>query len=116
MSAARTVTARFAPLNPLAACTVTRSTATVAQIPSGHPRVLMANAELKACLQRQMQYSAPVATRMKSYVDAQMASGNIYGFEPWFAALGLPGHAATPATPTTRWQRTDAFVASRKRP
>ena len=111
MSTARSVTARFAPLNPLAECSITRSNSTVAQIPSGHPRVLIAHAELKDCLQRQMTHSAPAALRMKTYVDAQMAGGNIYGFEPWFAALVYQ------ATGDTRYadyavQRTDAFVAS----
>ena len=111
MSAARTVSARFAPLNPLAACTVTRSTGTQAQIASGHPRVLLANAELKACLQRQISHRAPAAVRMKDYVDAQLAGGNIYGFEPWFAALVYQ------ATGDVRYaddavRRTDAFVAS----
>ncbi|MFN0182715.1 MAG: Ig-like domain-containing protein [Aquabacterium sp.] len=111
MSTARTVTASFASLNPLAQCTVTRSTGTTAQISSTHPRILLANSELKTCLQRQITHAAPAALRMKSYVDAQMVSNNIYGFEPWTAALVYQ------ATGDLRYadyavQRTDAFVAA----
>jgi hypothetical protein len=111
MDGARSVSARFAVLNPLAECTVTRSTSTVAQIAASHPKVLLAQAELKACLQHQMSLAAPAAVRMKNYVDAQMAGGNIYGFEPWVAALVYQ------ATGDVRYadyavQRTDAAVAA----
>lgn len=111
MDGARGVSARFALLDPLAQCTVTRSTATVTQVAATHPKVLLAHAELKACLERQMALAAPAAVRVKNYVDAQMAGGNIYGFEPWVAALVYQ------ATGDVRYadyavQRTDAAVAA----
>ena len=87
MSGPRTVTARFVAADPLAACSVTRSSSTVAVIAESHPKLLLANAELKACLQEKFTRRAPEAMRLKALVDVALGGGKPYNFSPWFAAL-----------------------------
>jgi hypothetical protein len=111
MSAARSVTAVFTPVSPLAQCTVTRSTASVAQVSATHPKLLLANAELKACLQRKLQANAPEAVRFKSLVDRAMAGNVDYGFSPWFAAL-MYQMSGDVRYAEFAIRLTDAFVAS----
>jgi hypothetical protein len=87
MSGPRAVTARFVAVDPLAACAVTRSTAAAPVIATGRPKLLLANAELKACLQDKYARSAPEVMRLKALVDSVLAGANPYNFSPWFAAL-----------------------------
>ncbi len=87
MSGARSVTARFVAADPLAACNVTRSTSSVAVIPESRPKLLLANAELKACLQEKYTRGAPEAMRLKEVVDSALGGAKPYNFSPWFAAL-----------------------------
>jgi len=87
LSSARTVTARFVPVDPLAACDVTRSNAAAPVIATTRPKLLLANAELKACLQDKYARGTPEAMRLKSLVDTVVAGARPYNFSPWFAAL-----------------------------
>ncbi len=87
MSGARTVTARFVPADPLAACDVTRSNAAIPVISATRPKLLLANAQLKACLQDKYARGAPEVMRLKSLVDSALAGARPYNFSPWFAAL-----------------------------
>ena len=87
LSSARTVTARFVPADPLAACDVTRSHAAAPVISTTRPKLLLANAELKACLQDKYARGAPEVMRLKTLVDSVVAGARPYNFSPWFAAL-----------------------------
>ena len=77
LSSARTVTARFVPADPLAACDVTRSHAAAPVISTTRPKLLLANAELKACLQDKYARGAPEVMRLKTLVDSVVAGGII---------------------------------------
>ena len=56
-------------------------------IASGHPKVLLSSAATKSRLQQLLANGTPSAARFKNMVDSQLAGGNLYDFQPWFAAL-----------------------------
>ena len=88
VTGARSLSASFASSGgPVAGCTLPRGTATTPVISSTHPKVLLNHAATKSCLQQLLTSGAPSATRFKTMVDNQMAGGDYYGFEPWYAAL-----------------------------
>ena len=95
----------------LAACVLTRSSSTTVSIATVHPRILLRDATYKTCLQQSLAASTPGAARFKSLVDSQLAGGDSYAFEPWFAALmyQLTGNTAYADYAVSR---TEAFVAS----
>ncbi len=80
-------------------------------IASGHPKILLSNAATKTRLQQLLANGTPSATRFKSMVDSQLAGGNLYDFQPWFAALMYQltgeGRYADYAV-----QQTEAYVAA----
>jgi hypothetical protein len=81
------------------------------QISPTHPRILLANDPALARLKEQLQGNEAAARRFRDVVTSQMTGGNVYGFEPWFAALmfrltGEPLYAAYAI------QQTDAVVAA----
>ncbi|TXH60466.1 MAG: hypothetical protein E6Q93_06750 [Burkholderiaceae bacterium] len=111
MSQARTVSATFAGSTGAAGCTLTRGTATSPTFASSHPKVFLNHAATKSCLQTLLANGTSSATRFKSMVDSQLAGGNIYGFEPWYAAL-MYQVTGEQRYATYAIQQTDAFVAS----
>lgn len=74
-------------------------------------RILLNHAPTKARLQSLLASNAATATRFKAMVDAELAGGSAYAFEPWFAAMlyQLTGNASYCQFAI---QRTDAYVAS----
>ncbi|MEJ1937019.1 hypothetical protein WDZ92_43055, partial [Nostoc sp. NIES-2111] len=87
VNGARRVAARFAVQDARAECVVPRSTSTTATLAASHPKVLLSNADLKACLQQRMATGAPSALRFKALVDSQVAGTSNYGYEAWWSAL-----------------------------
>jgi hypothetical protein len=76
-----------------------------------HPRILLADDPGLARLKTQLQGNEAAARRFRDVVISQMTGGNVYGFEPWYAALmfrlsGEPLYAAYAI------QVTDAAVAA----
>ncbi len=55
-------------------------------IPEGHPRVYL-NAQNRTRLTTALGSGATTAKRFHDMVDQQMAGGDVYGFQAWFAAL-----------------------------
>ena len=95
----------------LAACVLTRSSSTTVSIASTHPRVLLSDASYRTCLQQMLAAPTASATRFKGLVDSQLAGGNAYAFEPWFAALMFQLTGSTTYADYAV-SRTEAFVAS----
>lgn len=93
------------------ACGNARPTGNTVTIASGHPRVLLADANSKVCLQQLVSANWPAAVRFKGMVDGQLGGANYYDFKPWYAALmyQLTGNVAYADYAIAR---TDAFVAS----
>ena len=88
MDGAKTITARFAPINPLAECNVNRSNAATPVVAATHPKLLLANTEFKDCMQKKFTLQAPEAMRLKAVVDRAMAGGSRDSdFAPWWPAL-----------------------------
>jgi hypothetical protein len=76
-----------------------------------HPRILRADDPGLARLKTQLQGNEAAARRFRDVVTAQMSGTDVYGFEPWYAALmfrltGEPLYAAYAI------QATDASVAA----
>ena len=92
-------------------CLLTRSSSTTVSILPAHPRVLLRDATYRSCLQQLLAVPTPAAARFKALVDAQLAGGNAYAFEPWFAALMYQLTGST-AYADYAVSRTEAFVAS----
>jgi hypothetical protein len=92
-------------------CVLARSASTTMSISSTHPRVLLRDATYRSCLQQLLAIPTAAAARFKNLVDSQLAGGNAYAFEPWFAALmyQLTGNTAYADYAVGR---TDAFVTS----
>lgn len=111
MSQARVVSATFTGSSSGAGCSLTRGTATSPTFASAHPKVLLNHAATKSCLQTLLSNGTGSATRFKNMVDSQLAGGNIYGFEPWYAAL-MYQVTGEQRYATYAIQQTDAFVAS----
>lgn len=112
MTTSRRVTARFAPIDPLAECMAPRSNHdTNWQISPTHPKVLLSDTAWKTCLQQRLSRGTPAAQRFKALVDSQVGGSNNYGYEAWWSALmyQLTGEAryATHAIAMT-----DALVAA----
>ncbi len=112
MSQARVVSATFSSTGAGGqGCTLTRASGTSPTFASSHPKVLLNHAATKTCLQTLLSNGTSSATRFKGMVDTQLNGGNIYGFEPWYAALMYQ------VTGEVRYAsyaiaQTDAFVAS----
>jgi len=112
LSQAQIVSANFASSGgPVAGCTLPRGTATAPVVSGTHPKVLLNHAATKSCLQQLLNSGSASATRFKNMVDSQMNGGNVYGFEPWYAAL-MYQVTGQQAYATYAIQQTDAFVAS----
>ncbi len=111
MSQARVVSATFSGSGGVAGCTLPRASGTSPTFSSSHPKVLLNHAATKSCLQQLLASGTPSATRFKSMVDSQLNGGNIYGFEPWYAAL-MYQVTGEQRYATYAIQRTDAFVTS----
>ncbi len=92
-------------------CLLARSTSTTVSISTTHPRILLRDATYRSCLQQLLAVPTPAAARFKALVDSQLAGGDAYAFEPWFAALmyQLTGETAYADYAVSR---TEAFVAS----
>ena len=73
--------------------------------------MLLRDARYRDCLRQLLAEGTPGASRFKSIVDTQLARGNVYAFQPWYAALmyQLTGKAAYADHAVSR---TEAFVAS----
>jgi hypothetical protein len=95
----------------LTECVATRATSATPSIASAHPRVLLQDARYRDCLRQLLAEGTPGASRFKSIVDTQLARGNVYAFQPWYAALmyQLTGKVAYADHAVSR---TEAFVAS----
>jgi hypothetical protein len=55
-------------------------------VPDGHPRVYLSPDQLTR-LKGLLASGTPAATRFKGMVDDQLAGGDVYDFQAWFAAL-----------------------------
>ncbi len=79
--------------------------------PLGSPRILISDAATLTRYRSLVTANAPSAVRFKSMVDSQVTGANIYGFEPWYAALmgQITGSASYCTYAVTK---TEAFVAS----
>ncbi len=80
-------------------------------IPTAHPRILLSDTATADRLTQQLANSAPSAVRFKQMVDLEITDGNVYAFEPWFAAL-IYRLTNTVSYATFAIQRTDAWVAA----
>lgn len=55
--------------------------------PLGTPRILVPDGATMAALRNLLSTNAPSAARFRQSVDLEVANGDIYGMEPWHAAL-----------------------------
>ena len=94
----------------LTECVTSRESSATASIAEAHPRVLLRDARYRDCLRQLLAEGTPGATRFKTVVETQLARGNVYAFQPWYAALmyQLTGKAAYADYAVSR---TEAFVA-----
>ena len=94
----------------LTECVPTRNASATPSIAGTHPRVLLRDARYRDCLRQLLAEGTPGASRFKTIVETQLARGNVYAFQPWFAALmyQLTGKAAYADHAVSR---TEAFVA-----
>ncbi len=94
----------------LTECVPTRNASATPSIAGTHPRVLLRDARYRDCLRQLLAEGTPGASRFKTIVETQLARGNVYAFQPWFAALmyQLTGKAVYADHAVSR---TEAFVA-----
>ncbi|MFT3954836.1 MAG: alginate lyase family protein [Piscinibacter sp.] len=113
MSQARVVSATFSGSGTGGSgCSLTRASGTSPTYTSTHPRILLNHAATKTCLQTLMNTGVTSATRFKNnVVDRQMSEGNVYDFQPWYAAL-MYQVTNDARYATYAIEQTDAFVAS----
>jgi len=71
----------------------------------------MNHAATKACLQQLLANGTASAVRFKNMVDSQLSGGNLYNFQPWYAAL-MYQVTGEQRYATYAIAQTDAFVAS----
>ncbi|MES2098569.1 MAG: hypothetical protein V4569_02005 [Pseudomonadota bacterium] len=81
------MTAAFTASGTALGCNLPRGNSGTPVIAGTHPRILLNHAATKTCLQQLLAGGTASATRFKSMVDAQLAGGNLYDFQPWYAAL-----------------------------
>jgi hypothetical protein len=95
----------------LGECIATRGSSTTPSISSAHPRAILRDTRYRDCLRQLLAEGTPAAVRFRNMVDTQLSRGNVYAFQPWYAALmyQLTGKE-TYADHAVKI--TDAFVAS----
>lgn len=113
LNSARSVTARFAPVGDLTACELTRSSSSssTASFAEQHPRVLLNHAATLDCLRRLLATGHDGALRFQAWVDRALDEPDLYGFEPWQAAL-LYRVGGDRRYAQLALQRTEAFVSA----
>ena len=81
------------------------------RVASTYPHILLDDASTLARLRDRLAARTPAALRFKALVDAQVAGGDDYAFQPWFAAL-MYQLTGEPAYASYAIARTDAAVSA----